>query len=77
MDCAGNGDTCPVCRRRFSEPIIINAEDAHFQAEQAYYAAVLGLNHPDEDEIAHNRGISRRRHSINPRLSSASYVINS
>ena len=67
MDCAGNGDTCPVCRRRFSEPVIINAEDAHFKAEQAYYAAVLGLNHPDEDEqnIGSNRVSSRHSHYIN------------
>jgi hypothetical protein len=47
-DTGGNGDTCPVCRRPFSKPIEISLEDIQFEAEQAYYAAVLGLNNDDD-----------------------------
>jgi hypothetical protein len=50
-DTGGNGDTCPVCRRPFSKPIEISMEDIQFEAEQAYYAAVLGLNSDDTDDI--------------------------
>ena len=49
-DTGGNGDTCPVCRRPFSKPIEISMEDIQFEAEQAYYAAVLGLNSDDLEE---------------------------
>ena len=48
-DTGGNGDTCPVCRRPFSKLIEISIEDLQFQAEQAYYAAVLGLNNESDE----------------------------
>lgn len=65
------GDTCPVCRSRFSKPLELTEEELNFAAEQAYYAAVLGLGNLDFDaEEVEEQGREEARQS-------ARYAINS
>jgi hypothetical protein len=78
-DSSDSGDTCPVCRRRFSQPVELSEDEINFAAEQAYYSAVLGLGNFDfdHDEVRESFRSQARRSQRQSSGSISRFAINS